>query len=105
MANRELLVKGYKIDRDKLKKNFASREDDPDYIRFLPLWKNFPERFLYMTSAIELGDLSSIEVGDEICLVVVLADGYDKEALEKVDVVELAEPYTKVFTPGIWIKY
>jgi hypothetical protein len=105
MNNRELLVKGYKIDRDKLKKNFASREDDPHYIRFLPLSQNFPAPFLYMTTAIELGDLSLVEVGNDLSLVVVLADGYDKEALEQTEMVDISEPYTKVFTPGIWIKY
>jgi hypothetical protein len=104
MDNREIFVKGYKIDNDKLRRNFTWREDDPGYLRFLDIWQKFPEPFLYLTTAMEL-DFSPVDPGAELHLVVVLADGYDKEALEREEVVELSEPYTKVFTLGIWVKH
>jgi hypothetical protein len=37
-------------------------------------------------------------------LVIVLAEGADKEKLEQETMVDLSEPYSKVFTPGIWVK-
>ena len=61
------------------------------------LGKKFPTEFLYLTSG--------KEPEGKISLVVVLADGYDKEKLEQVSMVDLSEPYTKIFTPGVWAKY
>lgn len=31
-------------------------------------------------------------------------DEYDREGLEKTDIPLLTAPYTKVFTPGIWVR-
>jgi hypothetical protein len=47
---------------------------------------------------------SGKEPGGEPSLVIVLAEGYDKGKLEQEPMVDLSEPYTKVFTPGIWVK-
>ncbi|KAH9010824.1 hypothetical protein EDB84DRAFT_1445504 [Lactarius hengduanensis] len=89
-------IKGYKIDLEKLQANFRRSEEDPEYVRFLYLWQKFPAPFLYLATGTEPGQKSN--------LVVVLADGYDKAKLDKVSVVELSEPYTAVFTKGIWVK-
>jgi hypothetical protein len=93
----EFYIKGYKADREKLLNNFPTRPDDPENVRFMSLWQKFPTEFLYLASG--------KEPEGRISLVVVLADGYDKEKLEQVPMVDLSEPYTKNFTPGIWVKY
>ncbi|KAH9046325.1 hypothetical protein EDB83DRAFT_2317663 [Lactarius deliciosus] len=88
--------KGYKIDYEKLQANFRRSEEDPEYVRFLYLWQKFPVPFLYLATVKEPGKKTN--------LVVVLADGYDKAMLDEVPVVELSEPYTTVFTKGVWVK-
>jgi hypothetical protein len=90
-------IKGYKIDYAKLEKTYGNREDDPENIRFMAIWKEFPLPFKY----IESGQ----EPGGHIALVVVLADGYDREELEGFDMPPLSATYEKVFTPGIWIRH
>ncbi|KAN0141904.1 hypothetical protein V8E53_000366 [Lactarius tabidus] len=89
-------IKGYKVDRDKLLNNFTPRPKDPQNVRMMWLWKKFPTEFLYLGSGRESGGKTS--------LVIVLAEGYDKEKLEQEPMVDLSEPYTKVFTSGIWVK-
>jgi hypothetical protein len=96
MDNKECYIKGYKIDRHKLINNFPSMPGDPENTRYMWLWQKFPVSFLYLASG--------KEPGDEISLVVVLADGYDKEEVEQKPMVELSDPYTKVFTPGLWVR-
>ena len=97
MADRvpEHFLKGYKIDLDKVRNQFGSWEQDPNNIRFLSLWEKFPAPFLYLATGTEPGGGG--------CLVIVLADGYDKEALERQPMPVLSEPYTMIFTPGIWV--
>jgi hypothetical protein len=90
-------VKGYKIDRDKLNQHFGSRPDDPDNKRFLSIWEKFPHPFLYVGG----GE----DPEGHIDIVVVLADGTNKEELEKTPIPALSEPYTSIFTPGIWVSY
>jgi hypothetical protein len=89
-------IKGYKVDRDKILNNFPTRPDDPENLRMIWLWKQFPTEFLYLGIGKEPDGKTS--------LVVVLAEGADKEKLEQETMVDLSEPYTKVFTPGIWVK-
>ena len=91
-----LFIKGYKIDRAKLEKTYGNRKDDPENTRFLSIWKQFPLPYKY----IEAGE----EPGGHIALVVVLADGYDREKLEAFDMPPLSSTYEKVFTPGIWTR-
>ena len=93
----EFYIKGYKVDREKLLNNFTPLPDDLQNVRYMCLWQKFPTEFLYLASG--------KEPEGRISLVVVLADGYDKEKLEQVPIVDLREPYTKIFTPGIWAKY
>jgi len=93
-------IKGYQIDHDKIRQNFGTREDDPQNTRFVGLWKKFPEPFLYIGNGIESGDNPG-----NINLVIVLADGDDREKLEQEPIVALSEPYTKVFSAGIWVNY
>jgi hypothetical protein len=95
MSEPELYIKGYKIDRDKLKAMYGSREDDPENTRFLPIWEKFPLPFKYLGNGMEPdGDNS---------LVLVLEDAYDRESLENTVIPSLSAPYTKVFTSGIWV--
>lgn len=100
MADRkesEFYIKGYKIDFDKLLNNFPTRPDDPQNLRMMWLWEKFPTEYLYVGSGKEPGGKHS--------LVIVLAEGSDKEKLEQESMVDLShEPYSKVFTPGIWVK-
>jgi hypothetical protein len=93
----EFYIKGYKFDREKLLNNFTPRPADPQNLRMLWLWKKFPTEFLYLGSG--------SEPGGEPSLVIVLAEGYDKEKLEQEPMIDLShEPYNKVFAPGIWVK-
>ena len=66
-------------------------------MRFLPIWRQFPLDYKY----VDAGQ----EPGGNFVLVVVLADGCDREELERVDIPPLSGPYEKVFTPGIWIRH
>ena len=95
MPEPKLYMKGYKVDGDKLKAMYGTQEDDPENIRFLAIWEKFPLPFKY------LGD--GLEPDGDIALVLVLEDGYDREGLEKTIILSLDAPYTKVFTPGIWV--
>jgi hypothetical protein len=90
-------IKGYKVDRTKLERTYGKREDDPENTRFLPIWKQFPLDYEY----IEAGE----EPDGHIALVVVLADGYDRERLERLEMPCLSGVYEKVFTPGIWTRH
>jgi hypothetical protein len=90
-------IKGYKIDYDKIEKMYGNPKNDPENIRFMTIWKLFPLPYKY----IESGD----EPSGRIALVVVLADGYDREKLEELDMPPLSGAYDKVFTPGIWIRH
>jgi hypothetical protein len=90
------VIKGYKLDHDKLAKRFGRRRDDPDNTRFMPIVRKFPR-----------GSYKYIGVGEEqdghLSLVVVLEDGYDKERLE-----EMAMPSfdqrgaSEILTAGVW---
>ena len=90
-------IKGYKVDRAKLEKTYGKRENDPENTRFLSIWKQFPLDYEY----IEAGE----EPDGHIALVVVVADGYDRERLEGLDMPCLSSVYEKVFTPGIWTRH
>ena len=57
-------IKGYKVDRDKLKATYGSREDDPENTRFLAIWEKFPLDFKYPGS--------EKESDEDIALVLVL---------------------------------
>ena len=89
-------IKGYKVDRDKLKATYGSREDDPENTRFLAIWEKFPLDFKYLGNG--------REPDGNIALVLVLEDGYDRDSLDKTVIPSLTAPYTKVFTPGIWVR-
>jgi len=95
MLEPQVYIKGYKVDRDKLKAMYGSREDDPENTRFLAIWEKFPLHFKYLGNG--------REPDGNIALVLVLEDGYDREGLEKTVIPSLIAPYTKVFTPGIWV--
>ena len=96
MYREDTFIKGYKVDLDKITRNYGTREDDPDNSRFLPIWKIFPHPYLYIGGGME---------NDDIYVVVVLAEGLTREELEEQPIVALGEPYTTVFTPGIWVRF
>ena len=87
-------IKGYRVNHTKLKKTYGKWENDPENTRFLSIWKQFPLDYEY----IDAGE----EPDGHIALVVVHADGYDRERLEGLDMPCLSGVYEKVFTPGIW---
>jgi hypothetical protein len=90
-------IKGYKVDEEKIEQQFGTHEDDPDNTSFIPIWQTFPYPFLCVAGGMEPdGDVS---------VVVVLAEGLNKEELEQQPMVTLGEPYTRVFTPGIWFHW
>ncbi len=66
------------------------------YLRFLTLWEKFPLPFKYLGNG--------WEPDGSVALVLVLEDEYDREGLEKTDIPPLTAPYTKIFTPGIWVR-
>ena len=96
MSDPEIFIKGYKVDRDKLKERYGTREDDPNNTRLWSIWQKFPHEYLYFSGGMD-------ERGG-IQLVVVLADGLDKEELKRQPMITLEAPYTNVFTPGIWVR-
>jgi hypothetical protein len=85
----EFYIKGYKVDRDELLNNFPTRPADPQNLRMIWLWKKIPTEFLYLGTGKEPGGKTS--------LVIILA-GYNKEELGQVPMVNLSEPYTKVYS-------
>jgi len=95
MSEPTVYIKGYKVDRDKIKATYGSTENDPENIRFLAIWKKFPLPFKYLGNG--------REPDGSIALVLVLEDEYDRERLEKIEIPSLTAPYTKAFTPGIWV--
>jgi hypothetical protein len=97
MSTSEIFIKGYKIDQEKLRETFGSQPEDPHNTRLWDLWEYFPHEFLYVGG----GE----DPEGHIDIVVVLACGTDREELEKQPIVHLSEPYTSVFTPGIWVRY
>jgi hypothetical protein len=97
MADGEHFIKGYKVDHDKLRNRYGSRKSDPENARFLSIWQKFPHPFLYLAN----GE----EPEGHVSLVLVLAEGHNKEELEQTPIPVISEPYTTVFTAGIWVKY
>ena len=97
MSDPEVFIKGYKVDRDKLKERYGTREYDPNNSRFWSIWQKFPHKYLYFATG--------MDERRDLHLVVVLADGLNKEELEQQPIVTLEAPYTNVFTPGIWVRW
>ena len=75
ISRNDLYIKGYKVDREKLLNNFTPRAWNPENLRMLDIWEKFPTEFLYLA----MGN----EPDGRISLVIVLAEGYDKEKLER----------------------
>jgi hypothetical protein len=68
-------IKGYKIDKDKLKTCFGTPEDDPYNLQFHGLVRLFPrESYKYLGAGRQLDGM--------LCLVLVLDDGNNKAKLE-----------------------
>ena len=94
-----LFIKGYKVDREKLAKCYAHREDDPENTRFLPIVALFPrESYKY----IETGE----EPDGHISFVVVLEDEFDKSSLEKMPMPDFdLRGAGEIMTEGVWPKF
>ncbi|KAM6502770.1 hypothetical protein JOM56_002747 [Amanita muscaria] len=95
-------LKGFKIDRAKLEEKFGYHPttEDPQNMRY-------DKRIIGLlprTSYKYIG--AGLEEDDDVCLVVVMADGRDKEELEKMDMPfcekMLAQAAKSVLTPGVW---
>lgn len=100
-----LFIKGYKVDLDKIEKlyGYAKTAEDPNNMRFVDATMDFVPRTAYKYTA--LGE----ESDGDICLVMVLADGYNKEELERTPMPppgdRLAQAAKYTLTPGVWPKY
>jgi hypothetical protein len=95
MSGPEVYIKGYKVDRDKIRMEYGTREDDPENIRFLAIWEKFPLPFKYLGNG--------REPDGSLALVLVLENAYDRESLEQTVMPSLTAPYTDVSTPGVWV--
>jgi hypothetical protein len=97
-------LKGFKIDHGKLEKlGYHPTNEDPHYTRYfkwiidlLP-WRSYE----YISAGLE-------EDGD-MCLVVVMVDGEDKEELQKMNMPfcekRLTQAVESVLTPGVWLSW
>ena len=102
MDERTLYIKGYKLDRQKIRSEFPKDDDDPEgnyeFRYFTPIIDNIPEiACKYVGCGVEPN-------GHDLNLVLVLEDGYDRTALDDVFTVPdvLPKAALDVLTPGIW---
>ena len=94
-------LKGFKIDRGKLEKlGYYPTNEDPQNTRY---YKRIID-LLPRTSYNYIG--AGVEEDADMCLVVVMADGLDKEALQRMNMPfcekMLAQATKSVLTPGVW---
>jgi hypothetical protein len=82
---------------------YAKTAEDPNNMRFVDATMDFVPRTAYKYTA--LGE----ESDGDICLVMVLADGYNKEELENTPIPppeeRLAQAAQYTLTLGVWPKY
>ncbi len=85
MSDPEIFIKGYKVDRDKLKERYGTREDDPNNTRLWSIWQKFPHEYLYFSGGMdERGGIQLVvgsvgEVTSFATYNVVYSDGYGPE--------------------------
>jgi hypothetical protein len=94
-------LKGFKVDRGKLEKlGYYPTNEDPQNTRY---YKRIID-LLPRTSYKYIG--AGFEEDGDMCLVVVMADGSDKEELQKMDMPfcekMLAQAAKSVLTSGVW---
>ncbi|KAH9005759.1 hypothetical protein EDB86DRAFT_2779272, partial [Lactarius hatsudake] len=95
-----LYLKGYKLDREKIRSRFPRDElDKEDYelSYYEPILEYIPDTVYEYIGC-------GTETNGEIIVVLVLEDGYDRSALEASNIVapDIFEPVLSVLTPGIW---
>ena len=100
----QTFIKGFMVDSKKLEKiGYGPTSEDPHNTRY---WRRVidlipRESYKYIGAGIE-------EDGD-MCLVVVMVDGCDKEELEKMDMLvcekRLAQAVNSILTPGVWLRW
>ncbi|KAH9172852.1 hypothetical protein EDB89DRAFT_1850750 [Lactarius sanguifluus] len=97
-----LYLKGYKLDREKIRAEFPRDELDTAVNYEL----SYHEPILACISETAHKYLGcGMEPNGEIVVVLVLEDGYDRSALEAADIVApdtLFKPVLSVLTPGVW---
>jgi hypothetical protein len=93
-------LKGFKIDRGKLeKRGYFPTDEDPQNTRYYKRIIGLLPRTSYKYIGAGLEE-------DDMCLVIVMADGWDKEELQKMNMPfcekMLAQAAKSVLTPGVW---
>ena len=103
MPKRILYIKGYKLDRQKIRTVFKRKDGEPeesyDFKWIKPIINTIPE-----TAYSYVGN--GLEPDGHLNLVLVLEDGYDEAALKASDVQipeTLPQGSLKVLTAGIWL--
>ncbi|KAH9013046.1 hypothetical protein EDB84DRAFT_1278398 [Lactarius hengduanensis] len=103
MVRSGLYVKGYKIDREKIRARFPRDELDTatnyELSYYKPILEDIPDTVYQYIGC-------GREPNGEIIVVLVLEDGYDRSALEANDIVApdtlIGSPVLSVLTPGVW---
>jgi len=98
-AQKQLFIKGFKIDREKIKKRFNTKKGDPAYARILFTITDWVPREAYLYIGV------GIEQDESFSSVFVLDDGYDREALEKMSMPQCHKELLEAreyLTAGVW---
>jgi hypothetical protein len=101
MAKRMLYLKGYKLDRQKIRSRFPREdyesEDNYELNYYKPIITHIPETAYKYVGC-------GVESDGHLNLVLVLEDGYDQTALDGIITTPdtLPEASLNVLTPGIW---
>ena len=98
---RKLFLKGFKVDCRKIKRYSLPTKEDPTNTRYYRLIISLIPRTAYKYIG------AGFEEDGDMCLVVVMEDGWDKEELQKMDMPfyegMLAQAAERVLTPGVWL--
>ncbi|KAH9075552.1 hypothetical protein EDB83DRAFT_2350622 [Lactarius deliciosus] len=97
-----LYLKGYKLDREKIRSRFPRDSLDTaanyELSYYKPILEDVPDTVYQYIGC-------GMEPNGEIIVVLVLEDGYDRSALEANDIVApdtIIEPVLSLLTPGVW---
>ena len=102
MAKRTIYIKGYKLDRQKIRNMFPREEHEPDE-NYELAWYRLIVEGIPETAYKYVG--CGVEPDGHLNLVLVLDDGYDKLKMQEIGVKPLEtlpQQALQLLTPGIW---
>jgi len=102
MTKRTLYIKGYKLDRQKIRNTFPREEHEPDE-NYELAWYRLIVEGIPETAYKYVG--CGVEPDGHLNLVLVLDDGYDKLKMKEISVKPpetLPQQALQLLTPGIW---